>query len=370
MSKTIRGITWENDSEVSHCRLCNEPFSFFVRKHHCRKCGYIFCSDCTYQKIPLPALGYYKEVRVCSPCFRSELDERRDRQLRGMRLGNEEESSKAPKFSDKSEQEELDKAKELISQQQKTIQLLMEQMKVDEDKGGLSYDSRRFYYGRSNSLPMQSHSLYPSLQKRLSGDHPSNPGKEEELAMDAPRGTVTLEFDEGIVNTLLEMGYSRDVVLVSLVALGASNEEITLESVLERLAQSNSGTDEEEGGEEMARMRLESTERKLKRQQEELKLREQMELQKESELQLLRQQIEELQRRKKEQEEQIEVLTGGFGYDTYVKIHQSENAQAECVICYDRPPNYRTCCGCKVMCYQCFITLKKKVCPSCGNKTG
>jgi 1-phosphatidylinositol-3-phosphate 5-kinase len=38
---------WMNDSFVSDCLNCFKPFSAFRRKHHCRFCGQIFCSDCT-----------------------------------------------------------------------------------------------------------------------------------------------------------------------------------------------------------------------------------------------------------------------------------------------------------------------------------
>ena len=35
---------WKEDSEVTHCFNCNSQFFFLLRrKHHCRKCGNIFC---------------------------------------------------------------------------------------------------------------------------------------------------------------------------------------------------------------------------------------------------------------------------------------------------------------------------------------
>lgn len=38
---------WMNDSFVSDCLNCFKQFSAFRRKHHCRFCGQIYCSDCT-----------------------------------------------------------------------------------------------------------------------------------------------------------------------------------------------------------------------------------------------------------------------------------------------------------------------------------
>lgn len=36
---------WKSDEETTRCFSCNSLFFlFFRRKHHCRKCGNIFCS--------------------------------------------------------------------------------------------------------------------------------------------------------------------------------------------------------------------------------------------------------------------------------------------------------------------------------------
>ncbi|GME97550.1 unnamed protein product [Ambrosiozyma monospora] len=37
---------WQPDEDATECPNCNREFTFFFRKHHCRKCGRIFCSDC------------------------------------------------------------------------------------------------------------------------------------------------------------------------------------------------------------------------------------------------------------------------------------------------------------------------------------
>ncbi|SGY34906.1 BQ5605_C002g01699 [Microbotryum silenes-dioicae] len=42
-----RTAVWESDEAVSECRNCLKKFSFFVRKHHCRRCGLIFCHSCS-----------------------------------------------------------------------------------------------------------------------------------------------------------------------------------------------------------------------------------------------------------------------------------------------------------------------------------
>ena len=98
---------WQPDSEVSSCPICHHPFSFFFRKHHCRKCGRVVCAQCSPHRITIPrqfivhppaedgifgtdasgdsdegnavaalsptglpnsALGGGEEVRLCNPC--------------------------------------------------------------------------------------------------------------------------------------------------------------------------------------------------------------------------------------------------------------------------------------------------------------
>lgn len=37
---------WELDINVPNCPKCSKKFSFFNRRHHCRKCGKIYCNRC------------------------------------------------------------------------------------------------------------------------------------------------------------------------------------------------------------------------------------------------------------------------------------------------------------------------------------
>lgn len=40
------------DSVSKECYECSEKFTTFRRRHHCRVCGQIFCSQCCNQQIP------------------------------------------------------------------------------------------------------------------------------------------------------------------------------------------------------------------------------------------------------------------------------------------------------------------------------
>ncbi|KAF3214691.1 hypothetical protein TWF191_009683 [Orbilia oligospora] len=45
---------WQPDSEVTSCPICRTGFSFFYRKHHCRKCGRVVCAPCSPHRIAIP----------------------------------------------------------------------------------------------------------------------------------------------------------------------------------------------------------------------------------------------------------------------------------------------------------------------------
>lgn len=60
---------WIPDESVSSCSSCQMGFSVATRKHHCRHCGLIVCSNCSAQSIPLPKFDMNKPVRVCQLCF-------------------------------------------------------------------------------------------------------------------------------------------------------------------------------------------------------------------------------------------------------------------------------------------------------------
>jgi len=43
-------------------------FSVFIRRHHCRFCGQLFCSNCTKDRWSLPRFEYLQPARVCRKC--------------------------------------------------------------------------------------------------------------------------------------------------------------------------------------------------------------------------------------------------------------------------------------------------------------
>ncbi|XP_055804094.1 protein FREE1-like [Solanum dulcamara] len=60
---------WVPDEAVRKCTACGTDFSAFVRRHHCRNCGDIFCDKCTQGRTALTADEDAQPVRVCDQCM-------------------------------------------------------------------------------------------------------------------------------------------------------------------------------------------------------------------------------------------------------------------------------------------------------------
>ena len=66
-----RRPVWQDDKSCERCPQpgCSARFSLTTRKHHCRRCGRIYCEPHTRGRAALPALGYPEPVRVCAACM-------------------------------------------------------------------------------------------------------------------------------------------------------------------------------------------------------------------------------------------------------------------------------------------------------------
>lgn len=50
-------FSWVDDKTIIECYSCHKEFGFFLRKHHCRGCGHVFCDICSQWNI------YYKPIK-------------------------------------------------------------------------------------------------------------------------------------------------------------------------------------------------------------------------------------------------------------------------------------------------------------------
>lgn len=58
---------WIPDNETQMCMHCDVRFTVLKRRHHCRACGKVLCSQCCSEKAKLAYLDY-REGRVCQIC--------------------------------------------------------------------------------------------------------------------------------------------------------------------------------------------------------------------------------------------------------------------------------------------------------------
>ncbi|CAG9572444.1 conserved hypothetical protein [Leishmania major strain Friedlin] len=66
-------VAWQDDDSVTECNNCHTTFTFLIRRHHCRLCGYVFCAHCSSYSVPL-TMGSLPQ-RVCVNCYKARLEE-------------------------------------------------------------------------------------------------------------------------------------------------------------------------------------------------------------------------------------------------------------------------------------------------------
>ena len=50
----FRRALWADDATAKECTKCRAEFSLMCMKHHCRRCGLIYCNECTKKKLIVP----------------------------------------------------------------------------------------------------------------------------------------------------------------------------------------------------------------------------------------------------------------------------------------------------------------------------
>ena len=58
---------WVKDDDVQECMVCNtRRFTLLNRRHHCRRCGRVVCSNCSERVTLIDNIPR----RTCDDCFR------------------------------------------------------------------------------------------------------------------------------------------------------------------------------------------------------------------------------------------------------------------------------------------------------------
>lgn len=59
-------VRWQHEDDIDKCQNCKSSLSVNRRKHHCRHCGRIFCSDCVTKSVESGPRR--RPAKVCDVC--------------------------------------------------------------------------------------------------------------------------------------------------------------------------------------------------------------------------------------------------------------------------------------------------------------
>jgi hypothetical protein len=68
----VFGVVWQSDDSRKNCYMCEADFTFFRRRHHCRKCGNLVCNSCSKGRATIRA--HPQQQRVCEVCMAPKRD--------------------------------------------------------------------------------------------------------------------------------------------------------------------------------------------------------------------------------------------------------------------------------------------------------
>uniref|UniRef100_A0AAV2LUU8 Uncharacterized protein n=1 Tax=Knipowitschia caucasica TaxID=637954 RepID=A0AAV2LUU8_KNICA len=96
-------MTWVPDHASAICMRCTRSFNAAHRRHHCRKCGFLVCGNCSRKRAVVRNIHPTKRVRVCLQCHvglrgKEEKEEKEERRRKrgdssGLRSDEEEQAS-------------------------------------------------------------------------------------------------------------------------------------------------------------------------------------------------------------------------------------------------------------------------------------
>ena len=69
MGRMIARKDWVPDHKVTHCSFpgCGKQFSFRLRRHHCRRCGLVFCSEHSQHRVNKDQLAEEQQMKEAGP---------------------------------------------------------------------------------------------------------------------------------------------------------------------------------------------------------------------------------------------------------------------------------------------------------------
>jgi len=65
-----KAASWVPDLLMKACPGYMREFRFYVRRHHCRKCGTLICDSCSTKRLTIPSIHTQIPQRVCDSCYK------------------------------------------------------------------------------------------------------------------------------------------------------------------------------------------------------------------------------------------------------------------------------------------------------------
>jgi hypothetical protein len=64
---------WKPDETSPHCAICQKTFTWYFRRHHCRKCGFVVCGQHSLHQVSLDQNAHFHPnghmSRACDYCY-------------------------------------------------------------------------------------------------------------------------------------------------------------------------------------------------------------------------------------------------------------------------------------------------------------
>ncbi|TKA24526.1 hypothetical protein B0A50_06683 [Salinomyces thailandicus] len=88
---------WKPDTMATDCALCHQTFTWYFRRHHCRRCGDVVCDNHITHRVRLDQNARYHpqgvESKACDPCWQEWNVVMRLRHSRSNSIANSQSSS-------------------------------------------------------------------------------------------------------------------------------------------------------------------------------------------------------------------------------------------------------------------------------------
>ncbi|XP_075888648.1 pleckstrin homology domain-containing family F member 2-like [Nelusetta ayraudi] len=97
-------VTWIPDGTSERCLRCFAKFTVAVRRHHCRRCGFLVCDSCSKQKVVIRHISPTEKQRVCKLCHDEVSKEEEKSRLRWDSTGKSSSDDEDEAFPDDNSQ--------------------------------------------------------------------------------------------------------------------------------------------------------------------------------------------------------------------------------------------------------------------------